>query len=151
MFQPKHLLIAIILVGLFIPSVSWADNTDDIIKYRKAVYTSMRGHIGAISRIVRAGLVDYKGHVTDHAAAIQNAAKIIPSMFPEGSDFGETDALESIWTDRAGFEKAAQQLAEASGELVTVSQSGDMKAIGRAVGAVGGACKNCHDNYRASN
>ena len=151
MFQPKHLLIAIILGGLFIPSVSWADNTDDIIKYRKAVYTSMRGHIGAISRIVRAGLGDYKGHITDHATAIQNAAKIIPAMFPEGSDFGDTDALESIWTDQSGFEKAAQQLVDASGELVTVSQSGDMKAIGRAVGAVGGACKNCHDNYRASN
>ncbi|MGA1137879.1 MAG: cytochrome c [bacterium] len=26
-----------------------------------------------------------------------------------------------------------------------------MKAIGKAVGAVGGACKNCHDSYRASN
>ena len=106
MFQPKHLLIAIILGGLFIPSVSWADNTDDIIKYRKAVYTSMRGHIGAISRIIRAGLGDYKGHITDHATAIQNAAKIIPAMFPEGSDFGDTDALESIWTDQSGFEKA---------------------------------------------
>tara|TARA_B100000674_G_C37965634_1_gene974444 strand:+ start:3752 stop:3880 length:129 start_codon:yes stop_codon:yes gene_type:complete len=40
---------------------------------------------------------------------------------------------------------------DASGELVTVSQSGDMKAIGRAIEAVGGACKNCHDNYRACN
>ncbi len=99
----------------------------------------MRGHIGAISRIVRAGLGDYKGHITDHATAIQNAAKIIPAMFPE------------IWTDQSGFEKAAQQLVDASGELVTVSQSGDMKAIGRAVRAVGGTCKNCHDNYRASN
>ena len=69
-------------------------------------------------------------------------------MFPEGSDFGDTDALESIWTDRSGFEKAAQQLVDASGELITVSQSEDMKAIGR---AVGGTCKNCHDNYRASN
>ena len=75
MFQPKHLLIAITFGGLFIPSVSWADNTDDIIKYRKAVYTSMRGHIGAISRIVRAGLGDYKGHITDHATAIQNGIK----------------------------------------------------------------------------
>ena len=111
----------------------------------------MRGHIGAISRIIRAGLGDYKGHITDHAVAIQNAAKIIPAMFPEGSDFGDTDALESIWTDQSGFEKAAQQLVDASGELVTVAQSGDMKAIGRAVGAVGGTCKNCHDNYRASN
>ena len=111
----------------------------------------MRGHIGAISRIIRAGLGDYKGHITDHAVAIQNAAKIIPAMFPEGSDFGDTDALESIWTDQSGFEKAAQQLVDASGELVAVSQSGDMKAIGRAVRAVGGACKNCHDNYRASN
>ena len=56
----------------------------------------MRGHIGAISRIIRAGLGGYKGHITDHAVAIQNAAKIIPAMFPEGSDFGDTDALESI-------------------------------------------------------
>ena len=49
------------------------------------------------------------------------------------------------------FGKASQRLVDASGELVTVSQSGDMKAIGRAVGTVGGTCKNCHDNYRASN
>ena len=79
MFQHKHLLIAVILGGLFIPSVSWADNTDDVIKYRKAVYTSMRGHTGEISRIIRAGLGDYKGHVTAHAVAIQNTAKIIPA------------------------------------------------------------------------
>lgn len=77
--------------------------------------------------------------------------RLSPSMFPEGSDFGDTGALESIWTDQKGFEKASQRLVDASGELVTVSQSGDMKAIGKAVGAVGGACKNCHDNYRASN
>ena len=139
------------LEGLLIPCVSWGDNTDDIIKYRKAVYTSMRGHIGAISRIVRAGLGDCKEHITDHATTIQNAANIILTTFPEGSDFGDTDALESIWTDQLGFEKAAQQLVDASGELVTVSQSGDMKAIGRAVRTVGGTCKNCHDNYRASN
>ena len=111
----------------------------------------MRGHIGAISRIVRAGLGDYKEHITDHATTIQNAAKIILTMFPEGSDFGNTGALESIWTDQSGFEKAAQQLVDASGELVTVSQSGDMKAIGRSFGTVGRTCKNCHDNYRASN
>ena len=68
----------------------------------------MREHIGAISRIVRDSLGDYKGHITDRATAIQNAAKIIPAMFLEGSDFGDTDALESIWTDQSGFEKAAQ-------------------------------------------
>ena len=151
MFQPKSLLIAIILGGLFITGISWADNTDDIIKYRKAVYTSMRGHIVAISRIVRAGLEDYKGHITDHAVAIQNGAKIIPTIFPEGSDFGDTGALESIWTDQKGFKQASQRLVDASGDLVTVSQSGDMKAIGRAVGVIRGACKNCYDDYRASN
>ncbi len=70
MFQPKSLLIAIVLGGLFIPGASWADNTDDIIKYQKAVYTSMRGHIRVISRIICAGLGDYKGHIIDHAVAI---------------------------------------------------------------------------------
>ena len=56
----------------------------------------MRGHIGEISRIIRAGLGDYKGHVTAHAVAIQNTAKIIPAMFPERSGFSDTGALESI-------------------------------------------------------
>ena len=42
MFQPKHLLIAIILGGLFIPSFSWADNTDDIINLMMAA----EGHFG---------------------------------------------------------------------------------------------------------
>ena len=101
----------------------------------------MRGHIGAISRIIRAGLGDYKDHITDHAVAIQNAAKIILAMFPEGSGFSDTRALESIWTDQKGFEQASQRLVDASGELVTVSQSGDMKSISRAIGLLEGLAK----------
>ncbi|MGA1598330.1 MAG: c-type cytochrome [bacterium] len=151
MTKLRSLLLTCLVGAILLPGTSWANDPEAVIKYRKAVYTSLKGHMGAVAGILRGGLVDYSGHIADHAVAIQNAARIIPSMFPEGSDFGDTDAKENIWTDRAGFEKAAKRLEEASGVLVQAAQSGNMKAVGGAVGKVGGACKGCHDDYRVSN
>ena len=86
MFQPKHLLIAIILRVLSSPLFPGQITLMISSNIGRQSTPPMRGHIGAISRIVRAGLGDYKGHITDHATAIQNAAEVIPAMFPEGSD-----------------------------------------------------------------
>lgn len=151
MLKTKTMLIALAISGMTLPSLALADNTDAVIKYRKAVYTSMKGHMGAMAGIMRDGLTDYSGHILNHALAIQNAAKILPSLFPEGSDLGDTGALSNIWTDKAGFDKAAKRLEDASAALVQAAQSGDIKLIGSSIGKVGGSCKGCHDNYRASN
>ena len=37
---------------------------------------------------------------------------------------------------------------EKAGELVTAAESGDKKAIGKALGALGKTCGGCHNKFR---
>jgi cytochrome c556 len=82
---------------------------------------------------------------------IKTHAAEIGTWFPAGTgpESGiETEALPKIWEDQAGFQAAAQKLGEEANKLSDVATGDDLAAIGAQVGLVGGACKNCHDNFR---
>lgn len=82
---------------------------------------------------------------------IKTHAADIGNWFPVGTgpESGiETEALPKIWEDQPGFQAAAQKLAEEANKLSDVATGDDLAAIGAQVGATGGACKNCHDNFR---
>lgn len=82
---------------------------------------------------------------------IKSHAPDLANWFPEGSgpDTGiETEALAVIWEDQGGFQAAHQRLVAESSKLSDLATGEDFAAIGAQVGAVGGACKNCHDNFR---
>ena len=74
---------------------------------------------------------------------------IAGDLFPEGTEGGKTNALSSIWEDRAGFEEALRESSEKAEQLLGVIQdSGDTKEIGIALGALGKSCGKCHKPYR---
>jgi cytochrome c556 len=82
---------------------------------------------------------------------IKTHAAEIGTWFPAGTgpESGvETEALSRIWEDQPGFQAAAQRLGEEANKLSDIATGDDLAAIGAQVGAVGAACKNCHDNYR---
>lgn len=82
---------------------------------------------------------------------IKTHAADLASWFPEGTgpEAGiKTEALAKIWEDPAGFQAAHQRLVNEAGKLSDVATGEDLSAIGAQVGAVGGACKNCHDTFR---
>ena len=90
----------------------------------------------------------------DNAAAMealktwQSVAAEFGEHFPEGSDTGEdTEAAPAIWEDRAGFDTALQEWADAVDAAIAANPA----TIDDARPAIGGAfrgCKNCHDTYR---
>lgn len=86
------------------------------------------------------------------AAKDLNAAALkVEGYFPAGTsvdDGYDTEALATIWEKPEEFEKAHQRLVDASAQMVTLAEAGDLAAIGDQVGVVGGSCKNCHDNFR---
>lgn len=89
--------------------------------------------------------------IQKYAAAIDAAAPNLPSHFPAGSgiDSGlKTGAKAEIWTKSAEFKKDADGLATAAHALNVAAQKGDVAAIKPAFGAMGGACKTCHDTFR---
>lgn len=83
------------------------------------------------------------------AVKIKGYADQMGSWFPAGTgpESGvETEAKAEIWTDRATFDAALAKLKEEAGKLVAVTDAAGLKAQ---FPATGGACKGCHDKFRA--
>lgn len=127
---------------------AFADTSpDDAADYRKAVMTSMGGHMGAASMIVR-GLVDDDGHLVKHAAGLANGTQELDRIFQEGSDVEESEALPLIWEEPEAFAEAISKAQEAAAAFVAAADGGDQEAIGAAFRKLGMSCRGCHDNYR---
>ena len=118
----------------------------DLIAYRQGVMEALGKHVGAISMMVR-GKVPYD-HMVDQANALAATAATVGDVFPAGSDAGETHALPAIWEQQEDFQSKVTALQDASRNFASVAASGDKAAIGKALGAVGGSCKGCHDDYK---
>jgi cytochrome c556 len=128
------------------PTVSMP--VDEIIAARQAAYDLMAADFGAMKRAVEAH-ADPKP-LADGAKAIARWGHAVPAMFPPGTDKGhDTKAKPDIWSDRAGFEKAAANLGMQADKLAQAADSGDKDAFAAQWKATGDACGACHRVYRA--
>jgi cytochrome c556 len=129
-----------------------AQSAADEIAKRQALMKLVGASFGSIK-----GAIDSKDAAQIKAAegrarAIAAASAVIPNFFPAGSDSkaGKTAALDKIWSDTAGFKKAAGDLGTAATKLADALKSGDAAASLAAFGAVGkDGCGGCHGAYRA--
>jgi len=120
---------------------------EDDIKYRKNVMKALGGHMGSVASIV-GGKAGPAAHLPGHVAAIVDISMMTKDLFPEGSDFGETTALPKIWEDPGAFTRELRMFEAAAATLGQAAGSGDMAAIGAALGELGKSCKSCHENFR---
>jgi cytochrome c556 len=75
----------------------------------------------------------------------------VKGQFPKGTGPApgiKTEALPAIWDRPADFAAAADRLVGATKGYQAAVATGDLAGIQKAAGAVGGACKNCHDSFR---
>ena len=84
------------------------------------------------------------------ANQIKNWAKIMPTMFPSGTDGPPSEAAPAIWTDLEGFKLAAKDNFEAAAFLEVTALSGDAKETTKAIKKLAGTCKSCHQSYRTN-
>jgi cytochrome c556 len=120
----------------------------DVIETRQAGQDLLSGTFAGIRAVVAA-----KGDVK----TLENPAKYMarwirqfPTQFPKGSDQGNnTKALPAVWTDMAGFRKAANDMADASDKLAELAKAGDAAAVADQVKVVGDTCGACHRTFRA--
>lgn len=124
-----------------------ADPSFDVVEMRQSGYDLM----GADAAAMKAGVAaksDPKGFA-DGADAMARWGRLIPALFPPGSDAGhDTKAKPEIWSDRAGFEKAASDFVAASEKLSEAAKSGDPDAFAAQFKATGAACGACHKAYK---
>lgn len=119
---------------------------------RQAHYKELAKAFGALNGELRKDAPD-KALILANATTAAALAKDLPSWFPKGSgpEAGvKTAAKAEIWADAAGFAAAAGKLADETAKLQQAATAGDLDAIKAQARATGGACKTCHDSYRAA-
>ena len=71
--------------------------------------------------------------------------------FPKGTgpEAGKTRALPEIWSKPEDFTAAQKMFSDRAPKLLAAVKAKDVAGVQAAFKEVGGACKNCHDTFRA--
>jgi cytochrome c556 len=130
------------------PALALADEA--LIDYRKGVMRAVGGHLAATTAVVVDG-VDQSARLAFHTGALVHLLTDVPDLFPEGSDFGETAALPSIWEQFATFTERSAASLEAAQALHVAVESGDVSEVSQRFRALGQSCRACHQDFRQRN
>jgi len=123
------------------------DRIEPAIKYRQNVMAAMGGLVGISAGRLRDGLT-FGPELPEVARALQAMTRDVAALFPEGTDFGETEAKPDVWERPEEFARASQTLRERVDSYLAATAEGDRVAMLKAFKAVGEACKSCHKDFR---
>lgn len=139
------------LAAASIAAVAVAATPAETIKERQANYKKMGKAMKAMldeNKKPAPDLAVYKAS----AATIDELAPKVPSWFPAGTgpEAGvKTEALPVIWTKGDDFKKAAANFATQAHAFKVAADGGKVEEIKAAFPKLGGACKACHDQFKA--
>lgn len=123
------------------------DDADDVIKYRQNMMKTISMHYKSL-KLLSAGRITQPEQWLPQAQGLNNMAKMVPTAFPEESDFGDTDAKEAIWENKPDFNEKADALIKFSGKLVSLIENGEQKQVPELMREISQSCKDCHKKYR---
>jgi len=142
----RVIFISSILALMFSLSPAWAADSPQEVRHE------MMEAVGDAAKPVGKML---KGEQEFDAAVVMesfqvwsNAAIDFGDLFPEGSETGyDTEARETIWTDRDGFNEHLVTFTDAVISAIEDNPQ-DLEMLKTATGPVFKACKACHEDYR---
>lgn len=117
----------------------------DVIKERQQAMKNIGGGMKVLAGTMK-GEMDYSDAKVDEAAQtiLVNLEKAA-TLFPEGSDEGDTRAKPEIWQNMDEFKAA---LGKAMDGAKAVMASTDEASFKAAFPELGGACGGCHKQFR---
>lgn len=118
---------------------------------RQDGFKAIAGAFKAVRSELEKDAPDY-ALIAAKAKDINARARAINGLFPAGTsnaDGFKTGALPAIWKQPAAFKASAQKLADESAKLGKVAGTRNKQAVTAQAMAMGGACKGCHDQFRA--
>lgn len=136
---------------LAVSSAAFAQSKpEDQIRIRQGGLNLLSRNVGALNAMAK-GDVPFNKDVAMQKAEFINmlVPEIFAAGFVAGSDKGlPTRANPKVWSEGDNFKAAQEKLL---GVLKKVQAgAGDQNSLKAAMAEVGGACKNCHDNFRDS-
>jgi len=140
-------LAALAVVGTF-SAIVHAQSADRVVKYRQGIMQAQGWHMGILGAMAKGTRPYDKDVAVRHAKFVDQLVHMPWEGFTPGSDaVPNTKAKPEIWTERAKFDKYAQDVQALTPKLVSAAGT-DLNALRGAVGEVGRACNNCHDDFQ---
>ena len=137
---------SLVLSGLLITSVAFAGTGP--IETRQELMEDTRDAAKVIGGMLRQEKPFDAEAAMDALKVWEKTAKEAGELFPEGSETGhDTEAKETIWSDRAGFDEKLANFG-AKVDAAIAAEPASLEALNAAAGPVFKACKACHEGYR---
>ena len=148
-----HLHIALPVAMLAAAGTAYAQQgpkPEDEIRYRQSVMNVIGRAMGPMGAMAQ-GKAPWDAQAAAANMVVVSAVHTLPfTGFGPGTDKGgDTRALPEVWSKPADFKAAADKMQDAMGKLDAAVKTGSLDNVKAAFGPVGGACKNCHDNFRS--
>lgn len=143
------ILAAVLLAGTCFDTIA-QHKPENVIHYRQSAMTLIGWNYVPLSAMVKGKLAWDAKEFTLRAEHIAQLAPQIQEGFAKGSDKGaETDAKAEIWANPEDFQGKITDLVNASKALAEVAKGSDEGKTKEEFKKLAGACKNCHDKYKA--
>ncbi|WP_422126807.1 c-type cytochrome [Thioalkalivibrio sulfidiphilus] len=101
------------------------DSVEATVDYRKGVMRAIGGNTAALAAVIVDGANEYRDNLAIHARYIVDMTKDIPALFPEGSDFGETNALPAVWENQERYAELSENTHKAAVALLGAIEGGE--------------------------
>ncbi len=125
----------------------WAGEADPIHE-RHEMMEDTRDAMKALGGMVKGELDFDADTVSASLATFGHAAENFGGLFPPGSEGGgKTEARPEIWSDRAGFDQALVEFANAV-EAAEAAAPQSVEELKPVLSKVTKTCKGCHEKYR---
>lgn len=131
-----------------VPAQAQFAKPEDAVKYRQSAMALMGNHMSRINGQLKSGSPNVQA-IQSSAALIETLSKLpFEAFLPDSDMVANTKAKPEIWQDAAKFKQLTERMQGEVSKLAAVAKGGDAKAIQTQFGAVGKACKACHDDYQ---
>lgn len=147
----KALLLTAALATL--PAAGVAADPEKLVEARRGYYALLGSNMDALVSMVK-GDTAYDGataqtHADNMKTLTQYSIGYLYAPGTSNADLpGKTRALPAIWENSAGVQEKGMAFVQAVENLTEVAGL-DQAELASAVQELGGACKGCHDDFRA--
>jgi cytochrome c556 len=152
MIKVKQIIVYVFMFFILINSYAFAQNAEEIVKYRKNIMKAIGSHISVIASNVK-GKVVIESDIIPHAKALYlsissiNIEKTFPSNTSTNDNL-KTRALPAVWEKPNEFTLAMNNSVKKADELLSAAETKDIKLIAKALGGLGKSCGACHKIFR---
>ena len=121
---------------------------EQLVKQRQSGMALIGWYFGPIGAMMRGDRPYDAAVVMRNADYLEVLSKMPQEGFQPSTKDEKTKAKPEVWTDKAKFDKAMENMQAEMAKFKQVAHGGDQGAIKAQFGAVGKACAACHDDFR---